>query len=57
MAHYWGKKPSELGLCEPDDDPAIMMAYYQTSQAMEAYETFQQQQAAEKNKPKGKGKR
>ena len=56
MAHYWGKKPSELGLCKPDDDPAVMMAYFQTARTMEAYDALQQQKAVEKNKPKQRGK-
>ena len=57
MAHYWNKKPSELGLCDPEDDPAVMMAYYQATKQMEAYDAYLQQKAVEKTKPKGKGKR
>jgi hypothetical protein len=54
MAHYWNKKPSELGLCDPADDPAVMMSYYQTSRLMEAYETHLQTQDIEKARRKGK---
>jgi hypothetical protein len=54
VAHFWNRKPSELGLCEPDEDPALMKAYYQTVKDMEAYEGYLQQKQAENNRPKGK---
>jgi len=54
MAHYWNKKPSELGLCDPMDDPAVMMSYYETSKTMEAYESHLQMQEIEKSRHKGK---
>jgi len=53
-AHFWGKKPSELGLCEEDDDPAVMEGYYLTSKTMEAYESHLQMKSIEKLKRKGK---
>ena len=28
-AHDWGVRPSALGLCEPDEDAALMVAYTQ----------------------------
>lgn len=37
-AHYWNRLPSELGLCDPDEDPAVMMSYYLSVRAMEGYE-------------------
>lgn len=54
MAHYWNKMPSELGLCNPEDDPAVMMSYYETSRTMEAYESHLQTQEYEKVRRKGK---
>jgi hypothetical protein len=47
-AHYWNRKPSELGLCDPEDDPAIMESYYLTIKTMEAYEAHLQQKAIDK---------
>jgi hypothetical protein len=47
-AQYWNKKPSEMGLCEPEDDPAVMLVYYQTVKAMEAYEQNLQNKEVEK---------
>jgi len=37
-AHDWGYKPSELGLCEPEDDLLWMTAYSSTVADMEAVE-------------------
>lgn len=48
MAHYWNRKPSELGLCEPDQDPQIMMGYYLTVKSMEAYTNYLQQKEIDK---------
>jgi hypothetical protein len=47
-AHYWQRKPSELGLCEPEQDAAVMKAYMETVKDMEAYEMYLA------SKPKGK---
>ena len=33
-------KPSVLGLCEPDEDAAVMKAYYETVTDMEAYDGY-----------------
>jgi hypothetical protein len=30
-------KPSSLGLCDPDEDAAVMKAYYETVTDMDAY--------------------
>jgi hypothetical protein len=53
-AHYWNRKPSELGLCEPEDDPAVMMCYYLTVKAMEGYEYHLQEVELAKVRRKGK---
>jgi hypothetical protein len=29
-----------MGLCEPDEDPAVMKAYYETVTDMEAYDAY-----------------
>jgi hypothetical protein len=41
-------KPSALGLCDPKDDPAVMLAYMNTKQTMEAYEVYLQERETEK---------
>lgn len=47
-AYDWKCKPSELGLCDPKDDFAIMTAYTRTSALMRAYDQQQQEEAAER---------
>ena len=47
-AHYWNRKPSELGLCDPQDDPVIMVSYYQTTKNIDAYNIYLQQKEFEK---------
>lgn len=42
-AKYWNRLPSELGLCDPKEDPAIMMAYYLAQTTMESYDNWQAQ--------------
>jgi hypothetical protein len=37
-AKDWGYKPSELGLCEPEEDLTLMVAYTSTVSDMEAVE-------------------
>jgi hypothetical protein len=39
VAHEWGKRPSELGICSPEDDVALMAAYTRTRQLMQAIES------------------
>lgn len=39
-AHYWNVRPSSLGLCEPEEDAAVMKAYYETVMDMEAYDYY-----------------
>jgi hypothetical protein len=53
-AHYWNRKPSEIGLCDPEDDPAVMLAYYVTMKTIEAYNSHLQQQEMERARQKGK---
>ena len=47
-AQYWGVRPSEMGLCDREDDPAVMIAYFQTVKAMEGYEQTLQNRKTEK---------
>lgn len=51
-AKTWGKKPSELGLCDPDDDLAYMVAWDNAERTMIAWE---QQEAEREAKAKRKG--
>ena len=53
-AHYWNRKPSELGLCAPKDDPEVMMGYYLTVKSMEAYNDYLQQKEIDKIARKNK---
>jgi len=39
-ARRWGIRPSEMGVCDPADDPAVMMAYADQMAKMEAIERF-----------------
>jgi hypothetical protein len=55
-AHYWNRKPSELGLCEPGEDAAVMLSYYQTTKTMEAYDQHLQNREIEKMNRKAKRK-
>jgi hypothetical protein len=48
MAHFWGRLPSELGLCEPEEDPAVMMSYYLAAKGIEAYDMYLQNKEIEK---------
>jgi hypothetical protein len=41
-----------MGLCDPEDDLAVMMAYQRTHAQMEAYEAHVQQKEMEKHKGK-----
>lgn len=53
-AMEWGIRPSELGLCQPAEDLAVMAAYVQDKNEMAAWENLQ---AEKKHKPKGKRKK
>ena len=37
--HFWNVKPSTMGLCDPEDDLAVMMEFYLASKTMEAYDS------------------
>lgn len=37
-AKEWGLKPSELGICAPDDDLAYMVAWLRADMHMRAWE-------------------
>lgn len=45
-AYEWHVRPSELGLCRPEEDLAVMLTYVDTRARMQAYE---QRQAEKKN--------
>lgn len=51
-AKSWGQKPSALGLCEPDDDLAFMVAWDNAERTMTAWE----QQAAIEEARRGKNR-
>lgn len=54
-ARRWGIRPSEMGVCSPEDDPAVMIAYADQMSKMEAIETFlHNEKMREINKKKGK---
>ena len=38
VCHDWHIRPSEFGLCEPDDDFAVMTAYTSTVADINSYE-------------------
>lgn len=43
-----------MGLCQPEDDPAVMMAFFITQSNMEAYSLDLQRKDIEKASRKGK---
>jgi len=47
-AKEWHLKPSELGICSPEDDLAYMVAYLRTEIRMTAWEI--QEREAKRNK-------
>lgn len=53
-AHEWGRKPSEFGLCQPEDDAAVMLTYTRTVAVMRAKEALEQKREAEKAGRKGR---
>lgn len=52
-AKEWGVTPSFMGICLPEDDPAVMLAYTRSVATMRAWEGHLQKIEAEKNKAKG----
>lgn len=48
VAHQWGMRPSELGICEPADDPPLMVAYARNKSLRAAWEA----QVAERERKK-----
>jgi hypothetical protein len=51
-AKAWGYRPSELGLCAPDEDLAYMVAWENAERTMVAWEY----QVAEKEQRRGRAK-
>jgi hypothetical protein len=52
-ANDWGYKPSDLGICLPEHDLDLMLAYTNTKNRMSLWE----EHIREENKPKPKGKK
>ncbi len=46
VAHDWGLRPSELGLCDPVEDLDLMTAYTRTTAKMHAVEARAREKAA-----------
>ena len=42
-AKAWGLKPSDLGICSPDDDLTYIVAWERTEMNMKAWERRQQE--------------
>lgn len=51
-AKSWGRLPSDLGLCAPDDDLAFMVAWDNAERTMTAWE----QQVAVDEAKRGRGR-
>jgi len=49
-AKAWGQKPSELGLCDPDDDLTYIVAWERTEYRMLAWERQEQERKAKRAK-------
>ena len=52
MAHDWGMRPSELGICHEQYDLTMMAAYSRTKGLMTAYAQQEQQKEHEKDRLK-----
>jgi hypothetical protein len=52
-AHDWGIRPSELGICSPDEDMAVMTAYTRTISRMRAWEAQEQERKLKSPKRPG----
>ena len=50
----WTLKPSVLGLCDPDDDLAVMAAYVEASSSMISFEQEYNQKMSAAKKPGGR---
>lgn len=46
----WHIRPSEMGLCEPEEDFGVMMAYTRSTAKMRAWEGKQQEEELEKQR-------
>lgn len=59
VAHDWHRWPSELGICQPDDDVALMAGFTRTKKLMQVYEDQEREKQAkiEQAKIKAKGKK
>jgi hypothetical protein len=43
-ANKWGRLPSDLGACEPQDNKAFMIAYHRATVKMSSYEQYEIEQ-------------
>ena len=57
VAHDWGYKPSELGICEPADDMLLMVSYTRTKSLMRAYENQVAEQKRERDSRQAKARK
>ena len=55
--YEWSLRPSDIGLCEPDDDINWMVAYLQAKRKMAAYEIEQQERERERRELTAKAQR
>ena len=46
MANNWHMKPSELGLCRPEDDFIVMSAYTRTATKIQVFDAELQEREA-----------
>ena len=49
-AKEWGLKPSELGICSPEDDLAYMVAWLRADTRMRAWEQAEAEREAKRGK-------
>ena len=58
-AKEWGCNPSDFGLCSPQDDPAVKLAFTRTVATMRAWERHEEKRAREqqKNRRGGPGRK
>ena len=58
VADNWGERPSALGICPPEDDVPLMVAFVRVKRFMEAYENQENERKMEQERAKlnAKGK-
>lgn len=56
-AREWGRRPSEFGLCKPEDDLAVMIAYLRAKSKMQAKDNEEQEKELKWQHARNKAKR